>query len=48
VLVRRFYGLSGVAVDILWDVWCCSGDSMGFLVVLWGFCRVFTLPIGIF
>jgi hypothetical protein len=27
----------GVALEILWDVWWCCGDSVGCLVSLWGF-----------
>jgi hypothetical protein len=33
-VVMGILGLSGVAVEILWDLLCYHGDSVGYLVSL--------------
>jgi hypothetical protein len=47
VLLWRFCRKFGVVLEILWDVWCCSGDSVCCLVLLWSFCRMFGVALKI-
>jgi hypothetical protein len=37
----------GVALKILWDVWCCRGDSVECLVLLWRFYGMFGVALEI-
>jgi hypothetical protein len=46
-LATRFCGIFGVAVEIIQDVWCCYGDSMGYLVLLWKLYRMFGVAMEI-
>jgi hypothetical protein len=47
LLLWRFCRIFGVALEILWDVWCCSGDSVGYFVLLWRFCEMFGVAMEI-
>jgi hypothetical protein len=42
-----FCEIFGVAVEIIWDVWCCCGDSVRYLVLLWRLCGMFSVAVGI-
>jgi hypothetical protein len=33
-VVMGILGLSGVTVEIIWGLWYCHGDSVGYLVSL--------------